>query len=122
MPGWGTRPAVRASARKRRRNASSSASAGGAARTIHVTERDFKIELATKDLSEGKYVFDVANDGRTTHNLVVRGEQVDNVTTPNLGPGKSAKLTVSLVKGKYTFYCSIPGHEQLGMHVEVNVP
>jgi uncharacterized cupredoxin-like copper-binding protein len=96
-------------------------SAGGIARTIQVTERDFKIELPTKTLSEGKYAFDVKNAGQTSHDLVISGPQVSNVTTPVFGPGKSVKLTVSLVKGTYKFYCSVPGHEQLGMKLEVTV-
>jgi uncharacterized cupredoxin-like copper-binding protein len=96
--------------------------AGGAGRTIQVTERDCKIELQTKDVGEGKVVFDVKNEGPSPHNLVVSGPQVNNVTTPTFAPGKTAKLTVAFVKGKYTLYCSVPGHEQLGMKVEVNVP
>jgi plastocyanin len=94
----------------------------GTARTIQVTERDFKIELATNDIGEGKVTFEVKNAGPSPHNLAVSGPEVNNATTPTFPAGKTAKLTVTFVKGKYKLYCAVPGHEQLGMKVEVTVP
>ena len=31
------------------------------------------------------------------------------------------KLAVALKPGKYKFYCTVPGHEQAGMKVQVTV-
>jgi len=38
-----------------------------------------------------------------------------------LEPGKSAKLTVTLKKGSYEFYCPVDGHKDKGMKTEIEV-
>jgi uncharacterized cupredoxin-like copper-binding protein len=35
--------------------------------------------------------------------------------------GKTSKVTVNLKPGKYTFYCTVPGHEQAGMKGSLTV-
>jgi uncharacterized cupredoxin-like copper-binding protein len=32
-----------------------------------------------------------------------------------VNPGKTSTMTLTLKAGKYTFYCPVPGHRQLGM-------
>ena len=32
-----------------------------------------------------------------------------------IGPGKTAKLTVTLKAGKYPYKCTVPGHAAAGM-------
>jgi uncharacterized cupredoxin-like copper-binding protein len=96
--------------------------AGNAVRTIKVSLVDFKIVLPTgTTLSQGKYVFDVSNDGKSPHNLTIKGPENPTVATPTFGPGKSVKLAAALTGGTYEFYCSVPGHKQLGMDVKVTV-
>jgi uncharacterized cupredoxin-like copper-binding protein len=34
---------------------------------------------------------------------------------PNVGPGHTSKVTVTLKKGTYTFYCPVDGHKAAGM-------
>jgi len=71
-------------------------------------------------LAPGTYTFDVANDGKVTHNLTVSGPG-GKKKTPDIAAGKSASLTVELKAGSYDFYCSVPGHKQLGMDQKVTV-
>jgi len=78
---------------------------------VKATEREYSIKLSTAKVHAGKVTFDVKNAGKVTHNLTIQGGK----HTPNIGPGKTATLTVTLKKGSYTLYCSIPGHRQLGM-------
>jgi plastocyanin len=47
------------------------------------------------------------------HDLVIEGVPGFKLTTPGSGDTDSAK--VELKKGKYTFYCSLPGHRAAGM-------
>ena len=68
---------------------------------VKATEREYSIKLSPTKVHAGK----------VTHNLTIQGGN----HTPNIGPGKTATLTVTLKKGSYTLYCSIPGHRQLGM-------
>ena len=49
------------------------------------------------------------------------GRQSAAVATSDLAPGISESLTVELKPGSYEFYCSIPGHKQLGMDQKVTV-
>ena len=61
------------------------------------------------------------NTGQVDHNLVISGPEVDNVSTPVIGPGERSTLTVALVSGTYKLYCSVEGHEDAGMTVDVDV-
>jgi uncharacterized cupredoxin-like copper-binding protein len=79
--------------------------------TLKVQEKEYKITLATHKVHHGVVTFVVANVGKIAHNLTIQGGK----HTANIAPGKTAKLTVTLKKGSYTLYCSIPGHRQLGM-------
>jgi plastocyanin len=47
------------------------------------------------------------------HDLVIEGVPGFKLTTPGSGDTDSGK--VKLKKGKYTFYCSLPGHRAAGM-------
>lgn len=88
--------------------------------TAQVSEVDYKIRLPETKLEAGKYTFEVKNEGKVPHDLVVKGSGVQE-GTPEIAPGKSESLTVELKPGSYEFYCSIPGHKQLGMDQKVTV-
>ena len=87
------------------------------AKTIKVTETEFKITLPTlPQLSAGKYTFVVTNNGKIQHDLAISGGHVAGPTkTPLLSPHQTAKLTVSLATGNYQLYCTVPGHKAAGM-------
>jgi uncharacterized cupredoxin-like copper-binding protein len=85
--------------------------------TIAVTETEFKITLSSTKLAPGKYVFDIKNTGKLAHDLAIKGGPKSKL----IQPGKSGQLTVTLKAGKYHLYCSVPGHEQAGMKVDVTV-
>ena len=87
------------------------------ATTVVVTEKEFKIALASTSLKAGKITFDVKNVGKLAHDLAIKGGQ----KTKLIQPGGSAQLTVTLKPGKYHLYCSVPGHEQAGMKVDITV-
>jgi plastocyanin len=92
-----------------------------APKTVTVTESEFKIQLPSDHLAPGSYTFDLANKGHIGHDLVVDGPGIDNEKTPVIDGGKTAVLKVDLKSGTYTLYCSVPGHEQAGMKVELKV-
>jgi plastocyanin len=100
-----------------------SAPAGASAKTTTVTavETDFHIALSKKSFSPGAYIFIVKNKGQTTHALTITGPGVKNASTPNFLPGKSEKLKVTLKRGRYDFFCPVPGHKALGMNLNVTV-
>jgi uncharacterized cupredoxin-like copper-binding protein len=93
---------------------------GPTVQTVQVSEVEFKIRLPETTFKAGKYTFEVKNDGKIPHDLVVNGAGVEKAT-PLLSPGKSDSLTVELKPGSYDFFCSVPGHKQLGMDQKVTV-
>jgi uncharacterized cupredoxin-like copper-binding protein len=89
-------------------------------KTVQVSEVEFKIKLPQTSVPAGSYTFQVHNDGKVPHDLVVKGGGV-NKGTPTIDPGKSSSLKVDLKPGTYDVYCSIPGHKQLGMDLTLTV-
>ena len=88
-----------------------------AAKEVEVSESEFKITLASSTLSAGKYTFSVKNEGKIPHDFAIKG----GPKTKLIQPGGTAQLEATLKSGKVHFYCSIPGHEQAGMKVDVTV-
>jgi plastocyanin len=97
--------------------------ASASSHTIKVQETEFKIQLpALKTLAPGKYTFAVTNAGKIPHDLAIEGGKVAGPSkSPTIAAGKTATLTVSLEKGSYTLYCSVPGHRALGMVAKLAV-
>jgi uncharacterized cupredoxin-like copper-binding protein len=87
------------------------------ATTDQASETEFKIALGSTELMAGKITFDVKNDGKIAHDLAIKGGE----KTKLIQPGGSAQLTVTLKPGKYHLYCTVPGHEQAGMKVDITV-
>lgn len=87
------------------------------ATTDQASETEFKIALGSTELKAGKITFDVKNDGKIPHDLAIKGGE----KTKLIQPGGSAQLTVTLKPGKYHLYCTVPGHEQAGMKVDITV-
>jgi len=83
---------------------------------VMVKETEFKIAMPST-LAAGKYTFEVQDDGKIPHDLAIKG----GAKTKLIQPGGSAQLTVTLKPGKYHFYCTVPGHEQAGMKIDVTV-
>jgi len=110
----------REEAAKEKEEAAQEAAAGGG--TIEASETEFKIALAGgNDVEAGKYTFDVVNDGQAEHDLAIEGGELKETKTPILAPGKTAKVTADLAPGTYKVYCTVPGHEQSGMKVDLTV-
>jgi uncharacterized cupredoxin-like copper-binding protein len=90
--------------------------------TLSVSEKEYSVDLAGGEaLKAGKYTIDVANKGKIQHDIAVEGDGIKEAKTPLIDAGKNASLKVDLKPGKYKLYCTVPGHEQLGMKTEVTV-
>jgi uncharacterized cupredoxin-like copper-binding protein len=124
---FGAEPAEKAAAENESTTSSSTTSTtasgggGGGAQTVQVSEKEFKISLPSTTLKPGSYTFDLSNDGKIQHDLTIDGPGVNNAKTPLINGGQHATLKVKLTAGGYDFYCSVPGHKQLGMDVKVKV-
>jgi plastocyanin len=68
----------------------------------------------------GKVTIDFTNESPVEHDVAIAlGSAVAGQTPVFTGGSKT--LTVTLKPGKYTFYCTVPGHRQAGMEGTLNV-
>jgi plastocyanin len=59
----------------------------------------------------GKVTVESTNDASVPHDIALMGGPSGSVVQN----GGVSKLTANLKAGSYTFYCTVPGHEQAGM-------
>ena len=78
--------------------------------TVKVTAKDFAFVLSTKTVKAGRVTFAVHNTGASTHDFVIAGHR-----SKMIGPGKTARLTVTLKPGRYLYKCTVDSHAELGM-------
>jgi uncharacterized cupredoxin-like copper-binding protein len=99
---------------------STTASSGGGGETVDLSETEYKITPADATVKAGSVTLDISNDGATVHNIEIEGNGVEE-KSDDLQPGSTGQLTVDLKPGTYEMYCSIDGHEDLGMKGEITV-
>jgi uncharacterized cupredoxin-like copper-binding protein len=83
-----------------------------------VSMTEFKFTPSEINVSAGKVVFFVVNDGNgTSHDLVIRDGTGKTIAKSELvSSGDSTVLTVdNIAAGAYTIFCDQPGHEASGM-------
>lgn len=99
----------------------SSSGGAGNGTPVDVTLADFSIDVAGgTNLKPGTYTFTVTNNGPSAHNLTIEGPGLNEPATPTFTSGTQS-LTVTLASGSYEFFCSVPGHKEAGMDVDVTV-
>jgi len=86
---------------------------------VTVSATEYSYEVSSKTLEAGWIVFDLTNNGRMQHNLVLEGGPGGG--TDVIDPGETDSLAVTLEPGTYTLFCSIPGHRAQGMEFKITV-
>jgi uncharacterized cupredoxin-like copper-binding protein len=86
--------------------------AANATTRITVAASEFKFVFSKRSIpAVGTVIFTVVNKGKISHDFKIAGKK-----TPNIAPGKSAKLTVKFTKkGHFGYLCTLPGHAGAGM-------
>ena len=84
---------------------------------VQVTEKEFKIILATTTLKAGTVTFEIKNTGAIAHDLAITGGPKSKL----IRPGASGTLTATLKAATVELYCSVPGHKAAGMDLKVKV-
>ena len=88
---------------------------------VFSVEKEFSIKLDKGNtLQAGNYRFQVVNVGKIEHDLEIRGGGLEKKTAL-IQPGNEAALEADLKPAKYRFYCTVPGHAQSGMDIDVTV-
>jgi uncharacterized cupredoxin-like copper-binding protein len=93
------------------------AAASGA--TVKLTanaQGKLKFNTSKVSVPHGKVTLTMKNPSSSgiPHGIAVEGKGVDK-DGKTVRKGGTSTITVTLKKGKYTFYCPVPGHEAAGM-------
>ena len=98
--------------------------AGAGASISQSADPNGQLKFTKNSLSAkpGKVTVDFTNKSPVPHNMVIQQGTNGSVIgkTPTFSGG-SKTFTVTLKPGKYTFYCSVPGHRQAGMQGTLTV-
>lgn len=78
--------------------------------TVTVKASDFKFTLSRRTVPHGRVTFVIKNVGHTAHDFAIAGHR-----SSRLSPGRTARLTVSLKRGRYPYKCTVDSHATLGM-------
>jgi plastocyanin len=98
------------------------APAGGAHTSLKLAASSGALAYDTKTLSAkaGTVTIDFTNQSPLEHNVTIAQGSTVLGATPTF-TGGSRTLTLNLKPGKYTFYCTVPGHRQAGMEGTLNI-
>jgi plastocyanin len=77
-------------------------------------------QFASATAKAGKVQVESKNPSGTPHDIAIEGNGV-NAKGPVVQNGGVSKLTATLKPGSYTFFCTVPGHRQAGMHGKLTV-
>jgi plastocyanin len=89
---------------------------------MQVVAREYSFTLSRLHVRTGTGVIELANFGQDPHDL--RLQRLGSRHVAGLGivaPGQRGELTVKLAPGRYSFWCSVANHKQLGMQTTLVV-
>jgi plastocyanin len=89
---------------------------------VQVTAVEFHFTLSRTTVPAGKVDFQFVNGGQDEHNLnVLSGEGSLESWFPKTVSKGVRDQTVTLRKGAFTLFCSLPEHEAKGMRATLTV-
>ena len=81
---------------------------------IAAVANGLKYNKTTLHATAGKITLVFTNRSHLHHNIRLEIGEKEYGGTKKIGHG-TTRVTLTLKKGKYHFYCSVPGHEDAGM-------
>jgi plastocyanin len=92
---------------------------GGTQLALAADPQQLKFDKSQLSAKAGKVTITMTNPSPLQHDIAIKGgvEAKGEV----VGQGGKSTVTVDLKPGKYTFYCSVDGHEAAGMTGELDV-
>jgi uncharacterized cupredoxin-like copper-binding protein len=95
--------------------------ASGVARIAADPAGQLKFVPASTTVRAGRVKLVFSNDSPVDHNLTVERSGSVLGATPTFHGGAPRTLKLSLPAGTYTLVCTVPGHQQAGMHGTLTV-
>lgn len=99
--------------------ASTSTATAGALQ-LRVNGNALAFDKQTLVAHAGKVTIALTNPSAIPHDIAIKGAGLD-VKGPIVTSGGRSTVTATLKPGTYTFYCTVPGHEQAGMRGTLEV-
>jgi len=84
------------------------------ATTVNIVASNFAFALDIPETSAGTITFTLKNAGSAQHDFEISGNGIKQKTA-KLNQNESASFTVVLAPGTYTYRCTVPAHNTLGM-------
>jgi plastocyanin len=75
----------------------------------------------TATANAGKVTIDFKNPQALSHDVAIEGSGGETIAKTNLIAESSTSTTAELKPGKYTYYCTVPGHREAGMEGTLTV-
>jgi uncharacterized cupredoxin-like copper-binding protein len=75
---------------------------------------NLRFDKKTLSAKAGKVTIVMKNPSPLSHNVSIEGNGA-NQMGQTVATGGTSTVSATLKPGKYTFYCSVPGHRQAGM-------
>ncbi|MEI6663080.1 MAG: plastocyanin/azurin family copper-binding protein [Actinomycetes bacterium] len=101
-------------------NQTTAVAKGGALTIDPDPSGQLKYLVAAATSVPGSLTITSVNKASIPHNIALEGAGA-NAVGPIVQNGGVSKITVTVKAGKYTFYCSVPGHRQAGMQGTLTV-
>jgi plastocyanin len=84
-------------------------------RAVDNSRAEFAFSKKTLKAKQGTVLLRFTNRGGTSHNIALKGRTIKTKKGRVVAPGRVSTVRAVLRPGRYTFFCSVPGHEQSGM-------
>ena len=104
-------------------SSSASGSSGGSSTISDSADPTGQLKFTKSDLTAkaGTATVDFTNSSSLPHNMTIEDSSGKQVGATPTFSGGSKSFTVDLKPGKYTFFCSVPGHREAGMQGTLTV-
>jgi plastocyanin len=81
---------------------------------LSASKTQLKFNVSTIRAKKGSVTLSMANPSALQHAIAIKGGG-KNVKGKTVNKGGTSRVTVTLKKGTYTFYCPVDGHAAAGM-------
>lgn len=94
-----------------------------------ITEQEWRVQLSRGQAPSGALTVQVINRGQDPHTIAVKPAAGTHARLPGtelrssglISPGSLHTVSFRLPPGRYEFYCTLRGHEHLGMRAFLTV-
>jgi len=96
--------------------------AGPAPVRLQVAAREYSLTLSALRVKSGPAVVELVNYGQDAHDLRLQRRGARHIAgIGTVGAGRFADLSLKLVPGQYSLWCSLGNHRALGMRATLIV-